>query len=488
MTVKTLFPVTRIHEPIRVEVDVQGGRVVDAWIGACLFRGVELMLTGRDVRDAPLFVQRICGICSSAHAVAAAQALASACRVQPTPAGQYLINLLMAADFLQNHLRHFYLLVLPDYVTGPDSAPFFPRTKGDFRLPKKLNDELFGHVRPALDLAARAHEMMALFGAKAPHQQTIMPTGVTERANAERLMAYGAILQEIKEWVEKVYLADVLTIAEYYQDYFTIGRGYGHFLSYGGFPEPGTGQPAFPVGLVENGGLPQPLDLTRITEHIHHGWYQDDQESRHPIEGRTAAAPDKSAAYSWCKAPRYGRLPAETGPLARAWISGEYRRGISVMDRLIARAREALKICRLAQEWLARIAPGAPTLAPYTLPPRGEGVGLLEAMRGALGHWLRFEEGKISHYQIVTPTAWNFSPRDNLGQRGPVEEALIGTPIAAPESLIEVGRVIRSFDPCFTCAAHLISAPLRQHLRQAGCIPDRRPAGKILTDLGGFPQ
>ncbi|SDF78181.1 nickel-dependent hydrogenase large subunit [Sporolituus thermophilus] len=459
MAVKTLFPVTRIHEPIRVDVDVQGGKVVDAWIGASLFRGFETILTGRDVRDAPLFVQRICGICSSAHAVAAAAALANACRVQPTPAGQYLISLIMAADFLQNHLRHFYLLVLPDYVTGPDIAPFFPRPKGDFRLPQKLNDEIFSHVRHALDLAARAHEMMALFGAKAPHQQTIMPTGVTERAATERLMAYGAILREIKEWVEKVYLPDVLTIAEYYQDYFTIGRGYGHLMSYGGFPEPVTGQQTFPAGMVENGGLPQPLDPARITENIHYGWYRDDRENRHPTEGRTIPAPEKSEAYSWSKAPRYGALPVESGPLARAWISGEYRRGISVMDRLLARAREALKICQAAQGWLERITPGAPTLAPYTPPPQGEGVALMEAMRGALGHWLRYQDGKISHYQVVTPTAWNFSPRDNLGQRGPVEQALIGTPVADPDSLIEVGRVIRSFDPCFTCAAHLITAP-----------------------------
>lgn len=459
MAVKTIYPVTRIHEPMRVEVDVQGGKVVEAWIGTQLFRGFESMLVGRAPRDAALFTQRICGICSSAHGIVAAMAQQQAFKVGPTPNGQYLINMIFAADFIQNHLRHFYLLVLPDYVTGPDLAPFAPRPNGDFRLPKKINDDLFSHVKQAIEMAARAHEAMAIFGAKAPHQQTIMATGVTEKATSERLMAYGGIISELKEWVDKVHITDVLTLAEYYKDYFQIGRGYGNFMSYGAFPQPITGERTFPAGIVINNGSVDKLDITRITEDIHHSWYRDDQVDRNPTEGRSVPDPDKQSAYTWAKAPRYAGQPVESGPLARGWISGDYRRGISTMDRLIARARELQTLCRLAQDWLAKVTPNGPSLQTYTPPPQGEGIGLTEAMRGSLGHWFSYKDNKVSHYQVVTPTAWNFSPHDAQGIRGPVEQALIGTPVADQESLIEVGRVIRSFDPCFTCAAHLITAP-----------------------------
>lgn len=459
MTIKSIYPVTRIHEPMRVEVDVQGGKVVDAWIGARLYRGFESMLTGRDPRDAALFTQRICGICSSAHAIVASMAQQQAFKVAPTPNGQYLTNLIAGADFIQNHLRHFYLLVLPDYVSGPNMAPFAPRPDGDYRLPKKINDELFSHVKHGIDMSARAHEAMAVFGAKAPHQQTIVATGITERSSSERLMAYASIIRDITDWVEKVHIPDVLILADYYKDYFQIGRGNGHFMSYGAFPEPVTGKRALPAGILFNNGTIENLDTNKITEHVRHSWYRDDRADRNPAEGRSDPDVDKANAYTWAKAPRYNGLPVETGPLARGFISGDYRRGISVMDRLLARAHELLKICRLTEGWLAKITPGGPSLMPYTPPPQGEGVGLTEAMRGSLGHWFSYQDSKVLHYQVITPTAWNFSPRDSQGVRGPVEQALIGTSVANPDSLIEVGRVIRSFDPCFTCAAHLITAP-----------------------------
>jgi hydrogenase large subunit len=457
MAVKTIFPVTRIHEPMRIDVEVQGNRVVDAWIGAMLFRGFETMIAGRDPRDVSLFTQRICGICSSAHAVAAAMAQQQAFNQQPTPNGQHLTNLIFASDIMQNHLRHFYALVLYDYVSGPAMPPFVPKPK-DYRLPKKVNDELLAHGREGLIKAAQAHELMAIFGAKAPHQQTIMPTGVTERAEVPQLMAYRALLGKIRAWVDKYMVADILTIADYYQEYYKIGAGYGNFLSYGMFPQPTTGQREIPAGLVISKGSVQPLAEAKITEEVRYSWYKDDAAGRHPSDGLTVPDRSKADAYTWVKAPRYEQLPVEGGPLARAWIAGE-RRTVSVLDRIIARARETEKMCRLAESWLDQIVPGAPSFRPYTAPPQGEGTGLTDAMRGALGHWLKVDDAKVSHYQIVTPTTWNFSPRDARGQRGPVEEALIGTPVADPNDLVEVGRVIRSFDPCFTCAVHVVDAP-----------------------------
>ncbi len=457
MAVQTIFPVTRIHEPLRVDVEVQNGKIVNAWLGAHLFRGMEAMLKGRDPRDAALFTQRICGICSAAHAIAASMAQQQAFDVQPTPTGQHITNLIFAADIIQNNLRHFYMLVLHDYVRGPDMPPYLPRPSvTDYRLPQKVNDELLGHAKEAVIKGVRAHEAMAVFGAKAPHQQTILPTGTTEQASVERLMAYSGILQELTEWVEHVFISDAMTIAEYYKDYYSIGGGYGNFFSVGMFPAPLTGERVFKSGLILNQGQPEPLDINQITEEIQYSWYKDDTVSRPPVQGRTEPNRDKPEAYSWVKAPRYQDLPLECGPLARGFINGDYRHGVSVMDRLVARARETLKICKLAQGFLQEIVPNTPTFQPYTPPESGAGVGLTDAMRGALGHWMEYKHGKITHYQVVTPTTWNFSPRDSRGARGPVEQALIGTPAVEGAGLVEAGRVIRSFDPCFTCAVHLL--------------------------------
>lgn len=456
MAVQTVFPVTRIHEPLRIDVEVANGKIVDAWLGAELFRGIECMLTDRDPRDAALFTQRICGICSGAHAVAASMAQQQAFGVTPTPTGQHLTNLIFAADIIQNHLRHFYILVLYDYVQGPDMPPYIPRPQADFRLPPKVNAELLQHAREGAIKAMQAHEAMAVFGAKAPMQQTIIATGVTEQATAERLMIYRSILQELTEWVENFFINDVMIIADYYPDYYTIGVGYGNLMSYGMFPAPVTGARAFMPGLIVNQGQVEPLDVNHIGEEIRYSWYQDEQARRTPPAGRTIPDRDKPEAYSWVKAPRYKELPVEGGPLARGFISGDYRRGVSVMDRLVARAKETLKICRLAQAWLNEIVPNTPSCQPFTPPDNGVGVGLTDAMRGALGHWMEYRHNKVTHYQIITPTTWNFSPRDSRGVRGPVEQALIGTSVADSANLVEAGRIIRSFDPCFTCAVHML--------------------------------
>ena len=459
MTMKTIFPMTRVHEPLRVDVDIQNGQVVDAMVGATLFRGFESIMIGRDPRDAALFTQRICGICSSAHAIAATLAMQQAFNVLPTPNGQFLMNLIFAADIIQNHIRHFYLLAIYDYIKGPNMPPYIPRLEGDYRLPQKLNEELLAHAKEGMLKAMQAHEMLAIFGSKIPMQQTILPTGVTEQATADRLSAYTSILHELTEWVEKVYLYDVSVLTDYYKDYYTIGNTRGNMLSYGMFPQPITGKREYSSGIILGKGRVQPLDINKIGEDIRHSWYHDDILTRNPREGTTVPDRNKADAYSWIKAPRYEGAAFEGGPLARAWISGEYRRGTSVMDRIVARAQETLKICQLAQEWLAQIVLGGPTLSKYTPTMQGEGIGLTDAMRGGLGHWIKINDGKIVHYQIVTPTSWNFSPRDNQGNPGPAEEALLGTSVANPEDLIEIGRIIRSFDPCFTCAVHMIDAP-----------------------------
>lgn len=450
----TVFPVSRLHEPLRLDVEVENGQIVDAWMSSTLFRGWETIMTGRDPRDAALFTQRICGICSSAHAVAATLAQQQAFGISPTINGQHLTNLIFAADIIQNHLRHFYAVAVWDYVRGPDYAPYTPPPKTDYRLPDKVNAVLLQHIEAGLQKAAHAHEMMAVFGAKAPHQQTILPTGVSEKASVTNILAYRSILEEITAWIETVYIPDVLIIADYYPEYYSMGAGYGNFMSAGMFPVPGTGKRAFASGILKKGSPLDPLDSGQITEEVHFSWYQENAHKNSPYQNLTLPERDKNRAYTWVKAPRYQGHSFEGGPLARAWINGDYRRGISVMDRLVARAYEALKICRLAAGWLEELMPDAPTVQPFTPPSQGEGLGLTDAMRGMLGHWITIKDNKISHYQIITPTTWNFSPRDESGLRGPAEQAVIGTPVADPENLIEAGRIIRSFDPCFSCAVH----------------------------------
>ncbi|WP_261179461.1 nickel-dependent hydrogenase large subunit [Anaerobacillus sp. CMMVII] len=157
------------------------------------------------------------------------------------------------------------------------------------------------------------------------------------------------------------------------------------------------------------------------------------------------------------KAPRYNNLPFEVGPLARLILSGSYNHGISAMDRTIARALEAKKIAEIMKVLLQQIIPDINLQKKYEIPGTASGRGLVDTTRGALGHWLKINEKKLSFYQIITPSTWDFSTRDNNGFRGVAEEALIGTPIEDPDNPAEIGRILRSFDPCMSCATHVYS-------------------------------
>jgi hydrogenase large subunit len=181
----------------------------------------------------------------------------------------------------------------------------------------------------------------------------------------------------------------------------------------------------------------------------------DSTNNLSPAVGDTVTSYPKANAYSWLKAPRYAGAAYETGPLARMWVNGDYTAGISVLDRHRARAREALKVAQAMQSWLGQIS-GTTVYQQPTLPASGQAMGLTEAPRGALGHWVQYSGGKISRYQIITPTCWNASPADTVGKRGPMEQALLGTPVKDPAQPIEVLRVIHSFDPCLDCAVHVI--------------------------------
>ena len=198
------------------------------------------------------------------------------------------------------------------------------------------------------------------------------------------------------------------------------------------------------------------FDAGQITEDVKYSRYQSFTTAKKPSEGMTEPDAEKEGSYSWLKAPRYDGQPYEVGPLARMWINGDYRQGVSVIDRHAARAIEAKKVAEAMEEWVLQLKPGESAYAESILPESAQGVGLTEGARGALGHWIKISNKKIENYQAVVPTTWNCSPRDDSGARGPVEEALVGTPVVDADNPLEVVRIVRSFDPCIACAVHLI--------------------------------
>ena len=455
-------PVTRIegHLQMEVKVDAVNGeqQVVDVHAIGTLFRGFEKILEKRDPRDAPIITSRICGVCPTSHAVTAALALDHAFGVVQPTASRLLRNLVHGACYIESHLLHFYLLCLPDFIEGPGMAPWMPGWHVGRRLDRATESRLLGHYIAAVTLRRKAHEMGAIFGGKLPHTPAYIAGGFTAVAHAEDKTQFQAYLDEIQTFITDVYIPDVELLASMLPEYFTIGRGYGNLLAYGAYELDNAGTSLlFQRGRMLSGSASiLPVDAAAITEHVTHSWYSQADNDLNPVTADTIAQYPKTDAYSWLKSPRYSGVPYEVGPLARMTVTGDYTNGVSVMDRHLSRAREALKLAQAMQGWLAELPTGLSAYTPAPIPQTASGVGWSEAPRGALGHWLQVADQKISHYQIITPTCWNVSPRDTAGQRGPLEEALMGTPVANPDEPIEVLRVIHSYDPCLDCATHVI--------------------------------
>jgi len=311
------------------------------------------------------------------------------------------------------------------------------------------------HYVKALEIRRKAHQMGAIFGAKMPASPTLVPGGATEPVTAARVTAFRALLTQMQAFINNVYIPDVLAVARLFPQYATLGKGSGNLLAYGVFDLNSAGSSKLlKRGTYTNGAFGQ-VNASLIKEYVKYSWYSVSNTGLNPSRGTTTAYPGKSGAYSWIKAPRYNDAVYEAGPLARMYVNGDYRKGISVIDRVAARALEAKKVADAMAGWLNELVPGAAVYAYKATPSNATGVGLTEAPRGALGHWLQIAGGKVSRYQIVTPTAWNASPMDDAGRHGPIEQALIGTPVADPNQPIELLRVVHSFDPCLSCSVHM---------------------------------
>jgi len=535
-------PITRIEGHLRIEVEVDDNNVIqDAWSSITLWRGIETILKGRDPRDAGLIVQRFCGVCTYSHYEASIMACEDAFGVTPPPNARLVRNLIKSSQYITDHIMHFYHLHGLDWVDIVSALSADPRkavelAKGyhenpyncsetnyravqkrltkfvksgrlgpfanaywgnpSFKLSPEANLVIVSHYLDALKVSKLGAQMMAIFGGKNPHPQSLVVGGITcvDDLNANRIGQYLFRFKEIRNFMETAYIPDVLIAAGAYKDEGAAGIGAGvkNYLSYGGFPLDDNWQNTLlPRGVVVGGDIANPKDLdeSKITEGVKHSWYKG-EESLHPFKGKTE--PEYTGydskgnvkgdeKYTWCKAPSYDGLPYEVGPLAR-FIVG-YAQGhkeiknlvdstlkatglpvgvlFSTLGRTAARALETKLIADRTEGWVNELianlkAGDTRSWTRCDVPQKGQGRGMNEVPRGALGHWINIDNKVIENYQAIVPSTWNAAPKDKAGKRGPYEEALIGTKLSNIDQPLEIIRTIHSFDPCMACAVHII--------------------------------
>jgi hydrogenase large subunit len=480
MTRRVLGPFNRVEGDLEVTVEIEDGVIARAEVNAALYRGFEQMLVGKDPRDALVIVPRICGICSVSHSVASAAALAQLGGAAPTANGQHTINLIHAVENIADHLTHFHLFFMPDLARDLYAdKPWHASIKARFKA------QTGSSVASFLEPRARWMHLMGLLAGKWPHTLTIQPGGVTRALNRSDVMRAVKIHSEFRKHLEQQLfgcaLEEIVALESFDQltgwagqhagdsdlalfinaaldlGLHESGRATDRFLSFGNYAH---GERATFAAGVWRGEL-SPLAVDAITEDVTHAWMGGD-EPRHPLEGNTQPLAEKEGAYSWCKAPRLGGEVVETGALARQVVDGhplvrdlERRFGGNVLSRIVARHVEVARLMLEMQQWLAALDHTEPYYQHIELPEEGVGVGLVEAARGSLGHWMRVRDGRIANYQIIAPTTWNFSPRDGAGVPGALEQALRGTPVGDEEAMsVTVQHIVRSFDPCMVCTVH----------------------------------
>ena len=534
-------PITRIEGHLRIEVELEGGKVKDAWSSGTLWRGFEVFLKGRDPRDAWIITQRVCGVCTTVHALASVKCVENAAGITVPDNARLIRNLIMGAQYLHDHPVHFYHLHALDWVdvvsalsadpkatselankvnpNSPRSGPGDFKTTQDkvrkfvesgqlgpfangywghsaYKLPPEANLMAVSHYLDALKMQSKIARMHAIFGGKNPHIQTYTVGGVTciNDLDADRIGEFLFLVKEAKDFIDNVYIPDVLAVAPFYLEWAGIGGGLSNYMSYGMFPQKGGQEPDnlwFPQGVILDRDLSKvhPVDVGKITEDVTHSWYRYGKKGNlHPSVGETdpwftgmETGGDSAGKYSWLKTPRYDGKAMEVGPLARMlvnyasghestvknvnWLLGALGVGpevlFSTLGRTAARAVETKIIADEMEKWigelLGNIKKGDMEICvDYPAPKSAQGFGMTEAPRGALGHWIEIKDGKIENYQLVVPTTWNGSPRDSEGIRSSFEASLIGTPVADPSKPVEILRTIHSFDPCLACAVHII--------------------------------
>jgi uptake hydrogenase large subunit len=473
-------PFNRVEGDLEVTLELDAGAVRAAQVTSPLFRGFEQMLVGKRPLDALAIVPRVCGICSVAQSAAAARALGAAMGIAPTPNGQLATDLVRAAENLADHLTHFYLFFMPDFA-----RPAYARRRWFPDLEARFQAMRGSAGTEALAARSGLLDLMGVLAGKWPHTLALQPGGTSRAVQRHEKLQLLMMLRDLRAFLEETFLDDALErfaaldgaaaldrweaarapgagdlrrFLEAARDLGLAGRGRASdvFMSYGGYGPDGA---TWLARGVFDGEL-RPLDEASIREDASHAWLVDDAP-RHPSQGETRPSPDKAGAYTWCKAPRLGGRVVEVGALARQVVDGHplardlvARGGGNVVSRVLGRALELARVVPEMERWVEALAPGEPFCAAGTLPDEASGVGLVEAARGALGHWVHVRDGLLHAYQIVSPTTWNFSPRDARGVPGPLEQALVGLPAGDGEAAVLVQHVVRSFDPCMVCTVH----------------------------------
>jgi hydrogenase large subunit len=555
-------PITRIEGHLRIEAQAEQGRITNAWATSTQFRGIEIVMQGRDPRDAWAFTQRICGVCTVVHAVASCRAVEDALDITIPPNANLIRNLVHGMQFIQDHVIHFYHLHALDWVDvvsalkadpaatsalarklspWPNNSETYFRQVQDrvkrfvgsgqlgiftngywghpaYKLPPEANLMAVAHYLEALDWQRDVIRLHTIFGGKNPHPNFLvggMASAInlddTATINTERLTDIRDMITRAQQFVEQVYWPDLRAIAGFYKDWAAIGGGVPNYMAVGEFPDGDvrdTERLYFPRGIVLDRDLSRvwPYDQQQVKEFISSSWYEysgGDDAGLHPYEGETkpkyAGPPtpwkylQDSPKYTWMKAPRYDGKPMQVGPLARMLVGfaaghreirelvkqvlDELQVGpaalFSTLGRTAARGMETVLLARRMNVWYDRLVDRIKSgdtrtfeggkWEPSSWPRKAQGYGFLDAPRGALGHWVQIEDGKISRYQCVVPSTWNCSPRDQQGQMGPYEAALVDNhPLVNPEQPLEILRTIHSFDPCMACGVHVLDAAGRQ--------------------------
>ena len=452
-----LNPITRVSGFLEVEATISNNRVVNAKSKGLLFQGSKRTVNGRSSFDAVYSMQGICETCSIAHSVTSSIALENAIGISPSQQERFLRDILQGCDFLQNHIRHFYQCTLMDFVKLPESFSLYEAEHKDFRLPENKNCEIAEHFFESLNISRSLQEIIALLGGKVSGNYRIFTGGVTTSVIMDKIAAIKSCLHKIRQFIAEKMIPDVFTIAQYYSDYYKIGGGCCNFLSYGCFCD----YKEFGTLYVNPGvyikGKESSFDSDKISEETDYSCYIDKKENRKAMDTIAEEEVENSRECLWIKTPRYNGSSCEVGPLARQWLSGDYRNGISAMDRTIARVLEAKKIVEIIDVLLENLNFKESSKKEYVIPIHSEGAGYIDTAKGALCHWLKIDNGIISFYRIITPSAWNLSMGINNGIMGTAEQALIGTSIQNIDNPAELGRIIRSFDPCISCTTHVYS-------------------------------
>ena len=498
MTTQLLnIPLNRVEGDLTLDLEIEDGVVTNAWSAGLMYRGFENLLVGRAALDGLVITPRICGICSTAHLMAAACALDMASGASVPDHARRIRNLALMAELLQSDIRQAFLLFAADLA-----QEYYQDQPWHAEAVRRYAPLRGQTVIETIRESKKILEVIAIFGGQWPHSSFMVPGGVISQPAGGALMDCLFLVQGYRRWYEQCVLGCRLErwnevgsaqdlaawlvespahgaseVGFFLQvgkqlDWDRLGRGRENFLSVGSLDLPaetsvrslaaGSAQ-LIPAGFVSAGRL-EAFDQQAIREHSAYSWFKGPQNGLHPFEGLTQpyATGQEDRRYSWAKAPRYRDLPAETGPLAERIVSADplftsllREQGASVLVRQLARLARPALLLPVMETWLNELI--RQKGLHYREAPKiinGEGFGLIEATRGALGHWVKIKDEKIASYQIITPTAWNGSPRDAFDARGPWEEALIGAPLRDPENPLEVGHIVRSFDPCLVCTVH----------------------------------